>query len=350
MIEEHLFTIDDAELWNHYLPSVRSVFGSLGYARICNAFRNVSPRLYVAKMGAATICYPILLRPLSELAFATGSKGKWDSTTPDYTGPMMFGEEPELSRSFPLLRDRLFLGEGVVTEFAHLHPWCDTSIPATQERVYNREIIWVDTSLDPEILWSTHFSHACRKNINAAQRNGVRIFYGVSDEHIREFYRIYKGTMERNNASAAYYFGFEFFKTFRDELSSHCTFAMAEYRDRVVAATLYLHDDNDVFSFLGGADAEFQQVRPTNMVVWETIRWAHNAGKKRLILGGGYRPDDGIFRFKATFSRLHQPFHIYKRIHLEQEYKVLEQRYHEHNGTSCEPIEYFPSYRSSVHA
>ena len=60
---------------------------------------------------------------------------------------------------------------------------------------------------------------------------------------------------------------------------------------------------NDVFSFLGGADAEFQMIRPTNLVIWETILWAPDAGKKRFIPGGGYTVSDGIFRFKSTFSK-----------------------------------------------
>jgi hypothetical protein len=345
MIREHFLTLSEADKWDKYLPPSRSVFGSLGYARICDAFRNCSPRLYIVESGEAAICYPILLRSLSNLAFANGIKEKWDTTTPDFTGPMMCGIEPALTDAFPSLRDEAFRQEGVVAEFAHLHPWREAAALLSEGCVYNREIVWIDTRLSPEELWRTHFEHSCRKNIQTAQKQGVRVFEGSTDEHIREFYRIYKATMQRKNAQHAYYFSFEYFKAFREEIPNNCRFAMAEYRDRIVAATLYLHDDNDVFSFLGGADAEFQQVRPTNMLVWETIYWANSAGKKRLILGGGYVPDDGIFRFKSTFSRLRKPFHVYKRIHLERDYRLLDKRCREHYAMNSEPIGYFPSYR-----
>jgi lipid II:glycine glycyltransferase (peptidoglycan interpeptide bridge formation enzyme) len=151
--------------------------------------------------------------------------------------------------------------------------------------------------------------------------------------------------MKRNNALPVYYFCLDFFKAFRDELPDNCKFMMAEYRDKIVAATLYLHDDNDVFSFLGGADAEVQHVRPTNLLIWETIRWANLAGKRRFILGGGYRPNDGILRFKSTFSRFQEPFYVYRKVHMKEEYNLLDRRCREHNALGGEPIGYFPSYR-----
>jgi serine/alanine adding enzyme len=345
MFREHFLTIAERDLWSRYLPPSRSVFGSLGYARICDTFRNGSPRLYVVELGEATICYPMLLRPLSNLPFTVSTEGRYDSTTPDFTGPIMFGSDQLLADSFSSLRDTLFRRHGVVAEFAHLHPWSESMDLLPEGCEYNREIVWIDVSLGPDQLWSTHFEHACRKNINRAQQAGVKVYAASSDEYLREFCRIYDDTMQRNQALASYYFPFDFFKAVRDELPENSRFVFAEYRDQIVAATLYLHDDNDVFSFLGGADASFQQVRPTNAVIWDSIRWAHGAGKKRFVLGGGYKPDDGIFRFKATFSPLRRSFYIYKRIHLEQDYETLNRRCREHNGPDSEPAGSFPSYR-----
>jgi hypothetical protein len=345
MIREHFLTIDEADAWSKHLPCSRSVFGSHGFARINRAFRGSSPRLYVAQTDDSTICYPVLFRSISELPFASGTEGKWDTTTPDFTGPIVSGQAPELVSAFPALRDAAFLQEGVVAEFAHLHPWGEIAPLLRAGREYSREIVWVDTSLNPGELWNTQFEHSCRKNIRTAQKQNVKIREGSTDDHIREFYRIYLATMKRANALPAYYFSFEFFKAFRDEIPDNCRFVMAEVRDQIVAGTLYLHDDNDVYSYLGGADAEFQNVRPTNLLIWETIQWAHNAGKKRLILGGGYRPDDGIFRFKATFSQRRQSFHVYKRVHREGDYTLLDRLYREHHAIQDAPIAYFPSYR-----
>jgi len=345
VFQEHFFSSADQSSWRKYLPEGRSVFGSLGYARICETYRNFSPRLYVLESGNAIICYPLFLRPLADLPFNSASSGKWDSGTPDFTGPLMYGSDCRLASVFPAHRDALFQTEGIVAEFAHLHPWSNAVTVLADGSAYNRDIVWVDVSLSPEKLWRDQFEHCCRKNINRAEREGVRVFAAAGDEYVREFHRIYVGTMDRRNALAGYYFSYKFFKAFIEELPANSRFVFAEYRNQVVAATLYLYDDQDVFSFLGGTDVAFQHVRPTNAVIWQTIRWAHETGKKRLILGGGYSPGDNIFRFKSTFSRLLRPFHVYKKIHLEQDYAALEQRCREYGSLNGQSINYFPSYR-----
>jgi hypothetical protein len=345
-MREHFLTIAEPEAWRKYLPARRSVFGSLGYARICRAFRSVSPRLYVVESAEAAICYPLQFRALADLPFRVDTKAKWDTITPNFTGPLVSGSESDIAAAFPDLRNALFEEECVVAEFAHLHPWSQARALLGEGCDYDRDIVWVDTSLSPEDLWRDHVEHACRKKIKQAERGGVRILTASSDDHIREFYRVYRHTMERNEAEASYYLSYEFFRAFREELPENSRFVLAEYRDRIVGVTLCLHDDNDAFCLFGGADAAFHHVRPTNAVFWDLIRWAHETGKKRLTLGGGYRSnDDGIFRFKAGFSRLRQPFYIYKYVHLPQEYAALERRYREVSGWATEDIGYFPIYR-----
>jgi lipid II:glycine glycyltransferase (peptidoglycan interpeptide bridge formation enzyme) len=121
---------------------------------------------------------------------------------------------------------------------------------------------------------------------------------------------------------------------------------LAEYRNQIVAATLYLYDDVDVYSYLGGADKAFQQIRPTNAVVYATINWARQQGKRRLILGGGYLPDDGIFRFKASFSPLRAHFRVYRHVHLPAEYHRVCQAWSSYYGKRELELNYFPAYRS----
>jgi hypothetical protein len=350
MVQERFLTIRDSDAWNRLLPPGKSVFGSIGYARICAAFRKCTPRLYAAELNHAAICYPLLLRPLSELSFAGGTDGIWDATTPEFTGPMAFGVEPVLAENFSSSRDKAFRKEGIIAEFAHLQPWKEAATRLFGVNECNREIVWVDSKTSPGELWRTHLAYSCQKNIRTAQRNGVKVFEGTTDEHIREFYRIYLSTMLRNNASPSYLYSLEYFQAFREEMPNHCRFAIAEYGGRIVAGTLYLHDDSDVYSYLGGADADFQHVRPTNMIVWETILWAHSAGKERLVLGGGYKANDGIFRFKSTFSRLRKSFHVYKKIHQERDYSLLEQRCREYYALNGKTIQYFPSYRYAPYA
>ncbi|MBI5034853.1 MAG: GNAT family N-acetyltransferase [Chloroflexi bacterium] len=233
-----------------------------------------------------------------------------------------------------------------MTEVAHLHPWHSQLEALDQTQVtFNREIVYVDVTLAEAEMWNKSFSYMCRKNINRSRQEQVRVFTAQTLDHVREFYRIYVQTMDRRSARSNYYFPFEYFAAFFEQVPEHARFVLAEYKDQIVASTLYLHDDQDVYSYLGGADHAFQLARPTNAVIHETIGWARAQGKRRLILGGGYKPDDGIFRFKASFSPLRATFNLYKRIHAYDQYNSLASAWAQFYHQDLDKDSYFPLYR-----
>ncbi len=211
---------------------------------------------------------------------------------------------------------------------------------------FNREIVYVDLTWPEQQLWRTSFSHACRKNINRSQRENVRVFEAQTMGDIREFHRLYIQTMNGRNALKHYYYSLDYFSTIFEELRGSARFVLAEYKNQTVAGILYLHDRDDVYSYLGGADMNFQHVRPTNAVIYDTILWGKREGKRRLILGGGYLPSDGIFRFKASFSPERARFFVYKRVHLPEKYAALCRTWSSTYGKDSQATAYFPPYRS----
>jgi lipid II:glycine glycyltransferase (peptidoglycan interpeptide bridge formation enzyme) len=200
---------------------------------------------------------------------------------------------------------------------------------------------------EPDRLWRESYSKACRKNVNRADREGVTVRAASDADDVAEFHRIYIQTMERNEASATYFFDLPYFRAIFEEMPNGARFALAEHDGRVVAATLYLHDADDVYSYLGGADHDYQHLRPTNAVVHQTIAWAREQGKRRLVLGGGYRPDDGIFRFKASFSPLRATLRLARRVHLSDDYDALVEAWREWNPGARESG-FFPLYRATT--
>jgi CelD/BcsL family acetyltransferase involved in cellulose biosynthesis len=341
-----LLKTSDADAWNAALPAERSAFGSLGFARAQERAGQGEQRLLVAEADGARVAYPLQLRPLTGLPFtAELEAGRWDSASPPFTGPLTAGEVSGAQRE--ALAGEIaetLAAEGVVAEFAHLHPWsAEPALVGGGEP--DREIVWVDLTLDPQRLWRESYSKACRKNVNRAEREGVSVRAATDADDIAEFHRIYIATMERNEALDAYFFERDYFQAILAELSGSARFALAEQDGRVIAATLYLHDGDDVYSYLGGADHDHQQLRPTNAVVHETIRWAREQGKRRLILGGGYRPGDGIFRFKASFSPQRATLALARRVHLRQDYDALVDAWRAHHGDSADEPAFFPAYR-----
>ncbi|MGB8260307.1 MAG: GNAT family N-acetyltransferase [Terracidiphilus sp.] len=327
------------------MPARRSVFGSVEWARICEQFRGVEAGLFAMERGQASICHPMLLRPLSGLPFAEGFEERWDATTPDYTGPVVQGDDSDLLSRFRDGHRELASQHGIVAEFAHMHPWSEGFDLLHEDCTRNREIVWINVAQDPEHIYRKDLDRSCRNKVSQAQRAGVRVVADSSDRAVAEFYRIYTGTMRRHQALDRYYFSLEYFLKIRDELPENARYVFAEHEGRRISAYLYMHDDHHVYSYLGGTDAEFAQVRPTNLVVWETTVWAHQMGKKRFILGAGYRPNDGVFQFKASFSPFRKPFYVYKRIHRHDDYARLEERFRAHHGLKDNDDDYFPSYR-----
>jgi lipid II:glycine glycyltransferase (peptidoglycan interpeptide bridge formation enzyme) len=208
--------------------------------------------------------------------------------------------------------------------------------------------VYVDLALSATDLWERSLTYACRKNITRARRGNVRVFAAETPEQIRQFHQIYIHTMERNRAQARYYYPMQFFMDVFEQMPKNARFALAEHGGRIVAGTLFLYDDQDVYSYLGGAYSGDQRVRPTNAVIYHTILWAQDLGKKRLILGGGYRPNDGIFRFKASFSPLRATFSVYRQIHMPDQYEALCRRWAAYTRTGREQSRYFPLYRSPL--
>lgn len=336
-----LLTTRDAGEWEAALPAAASVFGSLGFARVQEALGGVKARLLVGEADGVRLAYPLLLRPLpAELG--SPAEARWDTATPPFTGPLL---APRDGDGAPLADEiaAALAAEGVVAEFAHLHPW-DGRAELIGGAELDREIVWVDTTLDEERLWRESYSRACRKNVKRAEREGVRVRAARDEDDIAEFHRIYIATMERNEALPSYFFELEYFLAIHRELPDNARFALAERDGQVIAATLYLHDDADVYSYLGGADHAHQQVRPTNAVVHETIRWARESGRRRLVLGGGYRPGDGIFRFKASFSPERAELRLAKRVHMPAAYDELVAAWAARHG--AQPDGYFPLYRA----
>lgn len=349
MMTETLLTTTDTDEWRRILPIGVSVFGSVEYAAIVEKHSGYHARLYVLDTENARVAYPFFLRPIRSLPFALELEVDcWDLLTPEYTGPrVVYGALTASDFSFPAIFSAFCRNHGIVTEFAHLHPWQQRDrLLDTNAVTIDREIIYVDVMLSPDQLWDGSYSHACRKNINRARREKVHTLRATDIRDIQEFLRIYTHTMTRNKASAQYLFSLEYFAAFFETMPDNARFVLAEYQNQIVAGTLYLYDDQDVYSYLGGAVQEFQHIRPTNMVVHDTIQWAHDCGKQRLILGGGYHIDDGIFRFKSSFSPLRANFQVYRRVHLPELYDRLCDWWSAHYGASLDIKGYFPGYRS----
>jgi hypothetical protein len=307
--------------------------------------------LYVHESEGATIVRPFLRRSMSILPFSDpDDAGLEDILTPEYTGPLSMGSvDPGLAEDQRREFSAFCRENAIVSEFAHLHPFdVDPELLCADDVTLDREIVYVDLEVGENEMWRTQYSRACRYSIHRAERENVRVFEGVGEEHVREFHRIYTLTMDQVGADRSYYFPLDYFLGFYERLPDNARFVLAELGGRIIAGSLFLHDDRHVYYHLSGSDRSFRRVRPVNAIIHHAILWARAAGKRDLILGGGYRPNDSLFEFKASFSPLRAGFHVYRHVHMPEAYERLCAAWSRHHGSEIRDDVYFPAYRAPV--
>ena len=352
MTRHYLLTTDDAEQWRIVLPANLNVMGSVEYARASEKRTGWPARLFVFESPDGVVAYPYFMRPVRKLPLASHlAVDYWDTVTPEYTGPIRAGAGPIESSTGPRFADvfNAFCREHrIVAEFAHLNPWDvpEGSLdPACIES--NREIVYVDLTWDEDRIWRESIKPDCRRQIKQAQRANVRVRRAETSEDVREFHRLYAQTMLRREAQARYQFPLEYFLEFFHSMPENCFYVLAEYQTQVIAGGLFFADQTNIYWHLSAADLEFAQVRPVNAYLYETIRGALGQGKQRMVLGGGYQPDDGVFYFKANFSRLRERFCTYKRVHDAETYSALTRAWSDKHAGHPPGTDFFPSYRSA---
>lgn len=238
--------------------------------------------------------------------------------------------------SFLYWKQQMILDNNVVTEFVRHHPFFETQ-RITQEAEQAGKLVWIDLTNESRDIVSS-MEKSCRNAVTKAKREGVEIVSDKSKNQVRLFWALYKKTMARAKADKKYFFPLEFFCNIRRLLKKESTFTFARYKGRVIAAALTLHKGKNSYYFLSGSLNENKTLCPTNLLVYDMIFRMKDLGYERLLLGGGLKPNDSLFRFKQSFSKDTIDFWVSKVIHDHDAYKKL-------CGGEIPNGGFFPAYR-----
>lgn len=213
---------------------------------------------------------------------------------------------------------------------------------AVETRTHN-----VVRSLDMPIddIWMD-FKQKVRKNVKRAIKNNLQIIIENTGEYLDDFLAIYYGTMERSNAEQEYYFSKEFFETLNG-MRDNIMYFHVVHEERIVSTELVIYGVENVYSYLGGTNREYFDLRPNDFLKFEIIKWAKEKGLKNFVLGGGYGSDDGIFQYKASLAPNGvKDFYIGRKILDTAAYdKLCRIRGVKSNRNDLTQIGYFPEYR-----
>jgi Acetyltransferase (GNAT) domain len=254
--------------------------------------------------------------------------------------------------------------KNVCSAFLRLHPilnsYIDSSmceqhefgkITAPQARLRQRgDVVICDLTADLDRIWQ-QFRANHRTKINKLKRMGFVAKMVPSDEYLDVFIDIYLETMNRVNATQAYYFTHDYFRQLLVALGAGIQICIVEIDGRTIAASLITEFSGIVQYHLGGTRTEFLPQSPTTLVFDYAIGWAKARNNRYFNLGGGLNGDrDSLYHFKSGFSDLTKSFATLETVIDRELYDRLTSLQAESLGITIAEINntpFFPAYRSN---
>jgi len=348
-----LFNLGEASEWKAYWQQLpieqRSVYLLPEYYAIYEKLNHGKAQCFVYASDDALFLYPFLKRDLDFLqlssqqryfdvegAYGLNGAGHSDLQTLDIS-------------NISVAWNRYCAEENIIAEFTRINPLLDAlKILPLDYKLANQAVV-VDLSCE-DLLYES-YEHSVRKAIKKAERSGVVIesysSADLPDNYIKEFYSIYETTMDRKSASDFYYFGDEYFKSIRKNLSENAYWFFAVLESKVISVELVLFDESVCYSFLGGTLKEYLSGGANVLLKHKIITHFKQRSLAYYFLGGGTAMNDGIYIYKKTFSKTPPlNFHIGKKIHAMDIYQEAIRKWEILNPAKCEAYKnYFLKYR-----
>ncbi len=293
------------------------------------------------------VIYPFLIRAIKEESFLHDISPNFRDITSPYGhgGYLRNNEQVKMKGFFRKFHD--FCDDNnIISEFIRFHPLLDNySYSSAVEIREFSETIGIDLTGTADDIWKG-IRPTSRNKIRKAQKNNIKIVKDEKYEKLSDFYEIYVNTMQRIGAQKYYYFSMQWFHDLVRLLTENVALFHSEYDGRIITSAIFLFTDNYIHYFLSGSVHELRNLGANNLLLYEVALWAKNRGIQFLHLGGGYKPNDPLFKFKASFSPVRKPYYIGKVVHNNVSYQYLLQKRRLMLGDQGTEGKFFPAYRN----
>jgi Acetyltransferase (GNAT) domain len=180
-------------------------------------------------------------------------------------------------------------------------PSYEEHLPAIRASVGHA--VWI-TPLpdDPDALRSSwkKTSNNLFRNIRKAEKAGVRVREGQGESDLRDFYRLYLGTMRRHRSLPRAWRQMKLDQAMLGPSGAFRLF-IAEHESRPVAAAIFHAFGNTVDLLYNGSDDAARDLRPNFALYWHAMSWAMENGYRRFDWGEA-QEGGPLSRFKAQWS------------------------------------------------
>lgn len=289
--------------------------------------------------------HTFIVRPIPD---AGAKRDLFDLITPyGYGGPRLRlgpGANPaSLVAAFASEFAEFCRDRNVVSEFVRFHPF--DSHPEIFASLYDIELLrtTVFTDLTGDKVIEREFSKSARKRIRRNVRHGIETRIIEAPESLDEFKRVYRVTMDRNEAADFYYFGDEYFDRLSKNMSEQIIVAEANFEEEIIASALCLVGAGRIHIHLSGTDSNFLRLSPAYNLRGAIVEWGVENQMVLVHHGGGRTnsPEDALYLYKKQFGSGSADFHVGRRIWNQ----VLYTEVSESIGIDSSQKDFFPAYR-----
>lgn len=192
----------------------------------------------------------------------------------------------------------------VVAEFNRYHPVIDNAhgLECLYQVIDLGKTVCMDLS-SKEKIWE-NLSSKNRNLIRKAQKSNVRIYWGREPGIFAEFEKMYHTTMDKVGADGYYYFSKEFYDSILYDLKENALMFYAKLNEEIIAMSIILFGGGQMHYHLSASRKEFQNLAPTNLLLYEAACFGCAMGLKTFHLGGGLGSrQDHLYHFKKQFNR-----------------------------------------------
>jgi hypothetical protein len=301
----------------YFLPEYHRAYELNGDGRAC---------AFVAEEGNQVLFYPFLMRSIERVGSEPVREPCYDiETVYGYSGPLCTTTDPTFLAGAWAAFSTWCQESHIIAEFVRFNPlignYCYMDPSGV---VLDRETVMVNLDCSEEELWESYPS-VQRNMVRKAMKKGMICEEISPTEGLSVFKSLYGETMNRLEADQYYHFSDDYFNHISSALGEKIDLFVVRDKGRVVAAALFFLHDDRIHYHLAGSDVQYRKYAPNNLLLHTVAQWGRKRGFHWLHLGGGRTadPNDALFHFKASISRLRLPFHIGKRVHNRDVYERL---------------------------
>lgn len=157
----------------------------------------------------------------------------------------------------------------------------------------------IDLSVEEEVIWKK-FKGRARTSIRKALNSNVLVKkIDPTDKWIKKYYVMLNSTFNKQNKANPH--PLKFFKNIRELVGANKAFFLsAEIEGRLIAAAIFLIDDNNLLYLSGSANNDGMKFSASSLIQWKAICIAKNLGAIYYDLNGLGVPS--IDKFKNSFG------------------------------------------------